>query len=189
MKKEIIFVLAVSCVAFAQQSDAQVVFQAPMQFAGTGCKIGSSTVAGEGTDTLTIQFTGYDAAKPKNKAASKMDNSACSFVVPVNVPQGFQVSMTADWYGYAEGSTQFFREYFFAGQRGPQKTTNPRGNFTERDDLMHATWSGCKGGTVPFRVNSRIRAVGNPSYITLGASPLEQPPQRVTFHLKSRACR
>lgn len=45
----------------ASHADAQVVFKAPMEFAGTGCKPGSYTFTGEGTDTLTVMFSSYDA--------------------------------------------------------------------------------------------------------------------------------
>ncbi|MCW5198650.1 DUF4360 domain-containing protein [Desulfobulbus sp. F3] len=172
---------------FASQASAEVTFNAPMQFAGTGCQPGSYSFSGEGTNTLTVLFSAYDAAKPRDKAASKMENTACSFVVPVQVPPGFQVSnMTSDWRGFAEGSTQLFREYFFAGGRGPQKTSSPRGNYTESDNLMHATWSGCKGGTVPMRINSRVRAVGSPSYIAVDTVDLQN---QIVFRIVSRACR
>ncbi|MCW5198648.1 DUF4360 domain-containing protein [Desulfobulbus sp. F3] len=183
MKKIVVFALAVVIgVVIAKQGDAQVIFQSPMQFAGTGCQPGSYSFSGEGIDTLTVLFSAYDAAKPRDKAASKLENTACSFVVPVQVPPGFQVStLTADWRGFAEGSTQLFREYFFAGGRGPQKTSSPRGNYTESDNLMHAIWSGCKGGTVPLRIMSRVRAVGSPSYISVQ--------EAVRFHLTVRACR
>lgn len=172
---------------FASQAGAQVTFQTPMQFAGTGCKPGSYSFSGQGSDTLSVLFSGYDAAKPNSKAASKMENTACSFVVPVQVPKGFQVStMTADWRGFAEGNTQLFREYFFAGQRGPQRATAPRGNYTERDNLMHASWSDCKGGIVPMRINSRVRAISQPSYIGLDSVDMKN---KVIFHFVSRACR
>ena len=178
---------AAAVALFASQAAAQVVFQAPMQFAGTGCKAGEYSFSGDGTDTLTVLFSAYDAAQPKDKAASKMQRTACSFVVPVQVPPGFQVStMTSDWRGFAEGKTELFREYFFAGQRGPQARTAPSGNYTERDNLMHTTWSGCGGGLVPLRINSSVRAISNPSYIAIDTLDLQN---KVVFQLKHRACR
>ena len=181
-------VLLFAAVAFfASQAAAQVTFNAPMQFAGTGCKPGEYSFSGDGTDTLTVLFSAYDAGKPQNKAASGMQRTACSFVVPVKVPPGFQVStMTSDWRGYAEGRTELFREYFFAGQRGPQARTYPKGNYTERDNLMNATWSGCGGGLVPLRINSSVRAVSSPSYIAVDTVDLQN---KVVFHLESRRCR
>ncbi|WP_417916102.1 DUF4360 domain-containing protein [Candidatus Electronema sp. JC] len=178
---------AAALALFATQAAAQVVFQAPMQFAGTGCKPGEYSFSGDGTDTLTVLFSAYDAGKPTENAASGMQRTACSFVVPVKVPPGFQVStMTTDWRGFAEGRTELFREYFFAGQRGPQARTNPKGNYTERDNLMHNTWSGCNGGVVPLRINSSVRAVSNPSYIAVDTVDLQN---KVVFQLHSRRCR
>ncbi len=187
MKKLKLALAAAALALFATQAAAQVVFQAPMEFAGTGCKPGEYSFSGDGTDTLTVLFSGYDAGMPRDKAASKMQRTACSFVVPVKVPPGFQVStMTSDWRGFAEGRTELFREYFFAGQRGPQARTAPSGNYTERDNLMHNTWSGCGGGLVPLRINSSVRAISNPSYIAIDTVDLQN---KVVFQLKSRPCR
>ena len=177
-------VAVAACTFIAGQAFARsdVYFKAPIKFRGTGCPAGSYTVSGEGTDTMTILFEKYDAAKPKENAASGMMRTGCSFVVPVSVPQGFQVSnLTSDWRGYAEGRTKLRREYFFAGQRGPSKTSSPRGDYVERDNLMHATWSKCGRGEVPMRVNSSIRAEGNPSYITLD--------KMMNFRITWRKCR
>ena len=188
MKKTVHAVFVFAAVAFfASQAGAQVTFNAPMQFAGTGCKPGEYSFSGDGTDTLTVLFSAYDASNPKDNAASGMQRTACSFVVPVKVPPGYQVStMTSDWRGYAEGRTELFREYFFAGQRGPQARSNPKGNYTERDNLMHATWSGCKGGSIPLRINSSVRAITRPSYIAVDTVDLQN---KVVFHLQSRRCR
>jgi hypothetical protein len=160
-----------------------VYFKAPVEVNGTGCPAGSVTAVGENTDTLTVMFSKYDAAKPLSKAASKLERSACNFAVPVHVPQGFQVSlMTIDWEGSAEGSTELGRSYFFAGQRGPQKVTHPSGNFTERDGLLAQTlaYSPC-GKDVQLRINSSVTAKGNPSYISVEKA--------VNFKLQFRACR
>jgi hypothetical protein len=182
---KVVFVSA-ALLFIASQVSANVTFNAPMEFAGTGCKPGSYSFSGEGTDTLSVLFSAYDAGNPASKAASTMGRTACSFVVPVNVPAGFQVStMTSDWRGYAEGKTELFREYFFAGQRGPKKVTKPSGNYTESDTLMHATWSGCGGGTVPMRINSSVRAVGKPSYIAVDTVDLQN---KVEFHLQWKKC-
>jgi hypothetical protein len=187
MKKALKVALASAVLAFAAvgQADAQVTFRAPMEFAGTGCKPGSYSFIGEGTDTLTVMFSGYDAGNPQDRAASGLQRSACSFAVPVNVPQGFQVStMTSDWRGYAEGRTELSREYFIAGQRGPKKTTNPVGNYTERDNLMHASWSPCGAGNVTMRINSSVRAAGIPSYIAVDTVDLQN---KVVFQIKWKA--
>jgi hypothetical protein len=183
MKKMLAAVLIAAAALFVSQANAaKVFFKSPVKYAGTGCKPGAYSFSGQGTDTLTFLFSAYDAAKPSRKAASKMERTACNFVVPVQVPAGYQVStMTADWRGFAEGNTELHREYFFAGQKGPRRTTRPRGNFRERDSLMHATFSHCRGGVVPLRINSSVRAKSRPSYIAIEQMPV--------FHLKWRKCR
>jgi hypothetical protein len=95
--------------------------------------------------------------------------------------------MTADWRGFAEGNVELHREYFFAGTQGPRRTTSPRGDYRERDSLMHATvWGGCDGGVVPLRINSSVRAKSRPSYIAVDTIDLNN---QIVFHLKSRRCR
>ncbi|MCI5168140.1 MAG: DUF4360 domain-containing protein [Candidatus Electrothrix sp. GM3_4] len=175
---------------FAGQTFAarpSVYFKAPMKFRGTGCPgLNSVTVSGENTDTMTIMFDQFDAAKPKDNAASGMMRTSCNFAVPVHVPDGFQVSnLTADWRGYAEGKTKLRREYFFAGQRGPSKTSNPKGDFVLTDELMHATWSGCKGRDVPMRINSSVQAKSKDSYIAVDTVDLKN---KIVFRLKWKAC-
>ncbi|MCI5136336.1 MAG: DUF4360 domain-containing protein [Candidatus Electrothrix sp. AW2] len=184
----------VVCIAFViGQAFARppVYFKAPIIVGGTGCPQGSYTVSGNGTDTITILFDRYDAAKPTRNAASGMFRTACSFVVPVSVPSGYQISnLTADWRGYAEGRTKLHREYFIAGQRGPSANSSPRGDYTLRDNLMHETWNKCGRGVVPMRVNSSIWAKSNPSYISVDTVDLKNKPKVVlTFRLNWRQCR
>lgn len=165
-----------------------VYFKAPAEFRGTGCPGHNSvTVSGADTDTMTILFDQFDAAKPKDNAASGMMRTSCNFRVPVHVPDGFQVSnLTADWRGYSEGKTKLRREYFFAGQRGPSKNSSPKGDFTLTDELMHATWSGCKERDVPMRINSSVQARSKNSYIAVDTVDLKN---KVVFRLKWRQCR
>ena len=181
-------VAVAACTFIAGQAFATpVYFKAPIKFRGTGCPGGSFSVSGEGTDTMTVLFEQYDAAKPKENAASGMMRTACSFVVPVSVPKGYQVSnLTADWRGYAEGRTKLHREYFFAGQRGPSANSRPKGDYTLRDNLMHGTWSKCGRGEVSMRINSSVRAESNPSYIAVDTLDLNR---KIIFHLKWRKCR
>ena len=177
--------------AFAHHSHPPVYFKAPIQFNGTGCPSGSTsaTVSGKNTNIIKIMFGQYDAAKPTRNAASGMWRTACSFVVPVNVPSGYQVKLTAEWRGYAEGRTKLHREYFFAGQRGPSANSSPRGDYTLRDNLMHEIWSPCGRGVVPMRINSSIRAISKASYIVMDQMDVKQQHGGVIFRLKWRTCR
>ncbi len=185
--KKAFLALAGLALAATQAVASPVYFRAPMNFAGTGCPVGSIAVTGENTDTLTIMFDSYDAANPPGEASSKKRRASCNFAVPVHVPQGYQVStMTSDWRGYAEGQTELRREYFIAGQRGPSKTSRPKGDYTERDNLMHATFSPCGAGDITLRINSSVKAKKRNSYIAVDTIDLQN---RVVFHMQWRQCR
>lgn len=168
---------------FSVEAAAQVYFQTPIQFAGTGCPPDSYRVSGDGTATLSILFSGYDAANPPEKAASKLQRTACSFAVPVHVPSGYQLSVvTADWRGYAAGITQLFREYFFAGKAGSRKSSQPISDYVERDDELR--YGSC-GEDVLLRINSSVRADGADSYISVDSVDMQNG---VLFHLQWEKC-
>ncbi|CAK8715376.1 hypothetical protein GCAAIG_04775 [Candidatus Electronema halotolerans] len=180
--KKIVFISFIAMlflVSLAAESYAQAVyFKEPMDFAGTGCGIGSYTISGDGTAILTIQFSEYDAADPADGAASGLQHASCSFAVPIHVPAGYQISeLKADWRGFAAGSTEFSREYFFAGKTGVSKTSNPADEFIEQDQNMN--FSSCaKDGEkdIMLRINSSIQATknGNESYNYINIGSLDQ---------------
>ena len=88
MKK--IFAAVLFAALFASQANAaKVFFKSPAEFAGTGCKPGQFSFSGQGTDTLTVLFSAYDAAQPTHKAPSRMGRTSCNFVVPVQVHEGY----------------------------------------------------------------------------------------------------
>ena len=166
-----------------------VYFKAPLDFAGTGCPSGSTAVAGENTDTLSILFDSYDAGKDSVSGKKRV---ACSFAVPVHVPEGMQVSvMKADWQGFVEGKGELRRKYFFAGQPNePWEVSTfdqPAGyNFTETDARLHGSlsYSEC-GEDKMIRINSSIRAKGSNSYMAVDTLDLKN---KVVFKLQWRAC-
>lgn len=170
-------------------SASAVFFKSPINFAGTGCPAGSIAVTGANTDTLSILFDSYDAG---TESVSGVRRASCNFAVPVQVPQGYQVSvMTADWEGYAEGKVQLRRKYFFAGQpRAPWITSNINSrhgtDFSKRDNMVHRTltWGKC-GRSVNLRINSNLRARGRNSYAAVDTLDLQN---KVKFHLQWRRC-
>uniref|UniRef100_UPI0040579529 DUF4360 domain-containing protein n=1 Tax=Candidatus Electronema sp. TaxID=2698783 RepID=UPI0040579529 len=179
---------ALTAAGFAvTEAAAQVYFNAPVKFAGTGCGAGSYTVSGEGTDTLTVLFSVYDAALPAENAESDLERASCNFAVPISVPAGHQVSvMTADWRGYADGSTKFLREYFFAGQtEGIKKESSPSGDYTESDsELTHETFSKC-GEDVTLRINSSVEALTDGSYIAVDSADMQNT---LVLHVEQKSC-
>ncbi|MCI5191148.1 MAG: DUF4360 domain-containing protein [Candidatus Electrothrix sp. AS4_5] len=188
MKKVTVLIVAVIGIALVgieadivnAADERPVYFKTPIKFKGTGCPTGSYTVSGEHTDTITIMFDQYDAAKPKDNAASRMMRTACNFVVPVHVSQGLQVStITAVWKGYSEGKTKLHREYFLLGPRRALIDI-PEGDYILRDNLTHTWANSCRGGTLPIRISTSVRTVSKPNHISL---------DKLTFKIKWRKCR
>lgn len=167
-----------------------VYFKAPINFAGTGCPAGSIAVTGENTDTLSILFDKYDAGK---ESASGKRRSACSFAVPVHVPQGYQVSvLTADWQGYAEGKAELKRKYFFAGEPNVPTQVNrinsPAGeDFLFQDGRIHESLSvSACGEDKVLRINSSIIAKGSQSYAAVDTADLKNT---VQFQVQWQRCK
>jgi hypothetical protein len=172
-------------IACHDQAAAQVVFKGPVQFAGTGCGAGTYALSGEGTDTLSILFSAYDAADPPDYSVSKLKRAACDIAVPVQAPAGCQISViTADWRGYAAGSAELRREYFFAGKPSLVKTSNPEENYTTSDSLRWKTVS-VSGEELIFRINSSIRALEPDSYIAVDTTDLHNT---LILHVSQENC-
>ncbi len=192
---QIALVSAVFALFASQASAEDPYFKAPVDFNGTGCPNGTTTVTGENSPMLTVMFNQYDAAKPRDKARSKMERTACNFAVPVRVPAGYQVSLlTADWMGYAEGQTELFRRYTMMGISGgsplPPQMSHPNGNFNIRDAKLYSstTFSPC-GKDVQLRINSSVAAKGPNSYISADTLDLQNRPLgKLIFRLNWQRC-
>ena len=188
-------ILGLSMASSVQAAPA-VYFKNPVSWAGTGCTAGSSgginnavTVQGANSQTLSILFARFDAG---SNSVSGLMRSACSFVIPIKIPRGFQISrLTADWEGFVEGRGQLKRKFFLAGSPYTGWRTNnfnmPNGNnFTKRDNLYHASFSSqCNGGTFNLRINSQIRALTPSSYAAVDSADLKN---RILFRLQYLPC-
>lgn len=173
---------------------AEVVFQNPLGWAGTGCPAGSTSVVGVNSAELSVLFDSYDAGK---NSLSGLGRSACSFSVPIKVPDGLQISrLTVDWEGYVQGKGEFKRKYKYIGSGvviDPSyiswKVNNynkPSGdNFTKRDTLFHGSVAVCGGGVQRLRINSQIKAKTSSSYAAIDSSDLTN---RVVFRVKFQPC-
>jgi hypothetical protein len=182
-------VLGLALGSGAASANDPVYFKYPLSFAGTGCPAGSASVTGEGSDTLSILFDSYDAGKDSTTGKKRV---ACSFAVPIHVPQGVQVSvLTADWQGFVEGKGELRRKYFFAGNPNRPWEVNtynkPAGyNFTETDGRLHGSLSFSECGEDKIiRINSSIRTKGANSYMAVDTLDLKN---KVIFHLQWKTC-
>jgi hypothetical protein len=190
----LVVVIAVTSTPPVVAAEDSVHFNAPINFAGTGCPAGTMDPTVEGT-TLSILFDSYDAANPPVNSISGLKRSACSFAVPVHVPAGWQVSLlTADWRGFAEGETDFQREYFFADQTGGIKIItrfyDPYNNgidYTEQDSLEPGDYTACQSQDrdVILRINSSIQAKSTDGYIAVDTVDMDN---KVVFKLNSKTC-
>lgn len=170
-------------------------FNKPIQFNGTGCPTDSYTVSGENTDTMTIIFGQYDAANPPADSSSNLQRSSCNFAVPVHIPAGWQISLlTSDWRGYASGTAELHREYFFADDQTGGMTfstpfNEPDGiDYTERDSLESSSYTACQSEDrdVNLRINSALQAKSDESYIGIDTIDMNN---KVVFKLNSKTCR
>lgn len=170
-------------------------FNAPIDFAGTGCPVKPTVSMDEGTTTLTIIFSQYDAANPPADASSNLQRSSCNFAVPIHIPAGWQISLlTSDWRGFASGEAELHREYFFADDQTGGMTfstpfNDPDGvNYMERDSLESSSYTACQSEDrdVMLRINSNVQAKSDESYIGIDTIDMNN---NVIFKLNSRTCR
>lgn len=135
-------------------------------YGGSGCPAGSASVTlSPDSTSLSIIFDEY-MVEAGGDTRKRIARKNCSIAIPVNVPQGFSVSIIdVDYRGYVSlprgAQARFSAEYFFAGRRGPRFVKSFRG-YTDDDYLIsnklgvHATvWSAC-GADVNLRVNSSM---------------------------------
>lgn len=133
---------------------------------GTGCPSGSvSASVSPDNSELSILFGSFQVDAGGNSGKT-VDRKACNVSIPVQVPQGFSVSMfRIDYRGYHRvphgASGTFDVEYFFAGSTGPayRKTFigYSDGNFllNNRVTAVSTVWSAC-GASVNLRTNTSI---------------------------------
>ncbi|MBK1990716.1 DUF4360 domain-containing protein [Sphaerospermopsis aphanizomenoides BCCUSP55] len=159
------------------------------EYGGNGCPEGSASVnvSPDGQE-LSILFDQFMALGNKSSEARK----SCNMSIPIQVPQGFQISVyDADYRGYVAPATigRLRAEYFFAGQRGPVFSRTFRGeiDYNVRDQLVTVgdVWSRC-GDSVNMRVNAAMTASGQ-GMATVDSFDLAH--RGLVYHVKYRKCR
>lgn len=157
--------------AAALSAKAQDITLGEPGYGGNGCPQGSASaiLSPDGTE-LSILFDQM-IAEAGNLAGKRLDRKSCNLAIPINIPQGYSVSLLkVDYRGFnlvPMGATNRLAvEYFFAGARGPRVDRVFRGplsdNFMVTDQLIASAmvWSPC-GAQVNFRVNANITAQSN----------------------------
>jgi hypothetical protein len=159
------------------------------QYGGNGCPEGSAnvSVSPDGQE-LSILFDKFIALG--NQADESRKN--CIFSIPIQVRQGFQISIyDVDYRGYIAPDTigRLRVEYFFAGQRGSifSKTFRGETDYNVRDKLvtMGGAWSAC-GNSVNMLVNAAMTASGQ-GIATVDSFDLTQ--RGLVYYIKYRQCK
>lgn len=166
---------------------------------GNGCPSGTvSSVLAPDARSLSIFFDAY-FVEAGGTTGRSFERKSCNVGIPVNVPQGYSVSVIGiDYRGFNElpagAQSQFNVEYFFAGTRGPTFQRTFRGALTS-DYLIHndivataQVWSAC-GADVILRTNSSIRVQTTANRQALATVDTEDVNAALVYLLQWRTCR
>lgn len=159
------------------------------EYMGNGCPQGSASVSlSPDGQELSILFDKFVALGNQANQSRK----SCKFNIPIQVPQGFQISLyDVDYRGYvAPDTTGKLRvEYFLAGQRGSIFSRTFRGetDYNVRDKLVNigGVWSAC-GDNINMQVNAAITASGQ-GIATVDSFDLAQ--RGLVYYIKYRQCK
>ena len=158
-------------------------------YGGSGCPENSASVSvSPDGQELSILFDKFAALGNDSTQSRK----SCNLSIPIQVPQGFQISLyDADYRGYVAPSTtgNLRAEYFFAGNRGPVFSRTFRGetDYNVRDSLATVAnvWSAC-GNSVNMRINASMTARGS-GMATVDSFDLAH--RGLIYHIQYRDCR
>jgi Domain of unknown function (DUF4360) len=161
-------------------------------YGGNGCPANSASVTvSPGGQELSILFDKFIAQG--NDANNR--RKTCNLVIPIKVPQGFQISLyDADYRGFVDRDTKgtLRSEYFFAGNRGPVFLREFNGNKFGEDNYkvtdslatVANVWSAC-GSSENMRINTSMVARGKG---TASVDSLDLANRGLVYHIKYRAC-
>lgn len=196
MKSKMLLTLVGVMSVISLKAQAQVSLGQPA-YGGTGCPAGSASVTLSPDNTaLSILFDSYVAEAGNGR---RVDRKSCNISVPVQVPQGYSVSVfQVDYRGFNSvprgGQARFDAEYFWAGARGPRISRTFVGPYndvyTVSDGLIASAmvWSPC-GASVNLRVNTSMMAQTNARQEqTLATVDSADITSGVIYHLQWRRC-
>jgi hypothetical protein len=167
-------------------------------YGGNGCPANSvSAVLSPDATSLSILFDQYQATAGGSTGRT-FERKSCNVAIPVNVPNGFSVSLIAvDYRGFnmlpAGATSTFGVEYFFAGTRGPVFNRTFRGALTEdytiRNELLAIgnVWSAC-GADVILRTNTNVRVQTVQNREALATVDTQDVAAALIYRLAYRPC-
>ncbi|MNS96851.1 hypothetical protein D3C72_1311690 [compost metagenome] len=199
--KQVMTVLSFALIALgAASAEAQALRLGQPAYGGTGCPAGTASVTVSPDSTaLSILFDNY-VAEAGSMSGKRLDRKSCNVSIPVQVPNGYSVSIfQVDYRGFVAvprgGRAQFDAEYFWAGSRGPlirRVFTGPYADsYSLTDELIATTevWTPC-GASVNLRINSGMMAMSNgrmeDALATVDSADISSG---LIYHFKYRRCR
>jgi hypothetical protein len=159
--------------SFAQAQAPQGLALGLPAYGGSGCPAGSASVTlAPDQKSLSILFDSY-ITEAGGVTRRRLDRKSCNIAIPVQVPQGYSVSVfQVDYRGFnslPRGARSVFNvEYFFAGSQGPRQTktfSGPTDQNYQLSDLLSASalvWTPC-GASTNLRINSSMMVQTTPS--------------------------
>lgn len=171
MKTTILMCLSTWLIAGVAMGQSGIRLGAP-SYGGNGCPNGTANVSlSPEEDAISILFDSFTASAGGD-SGKRVDRKSCNLSIPVNIPQGYSVSVIkVDYRGFnyipaAGAYTRLNTEYFWAGIRGPSFSklfVGPQNtDFTTSNGIIAESlvWTPC-GASVNLRVNSSIMAQSN----------------------------
>jgi hypothetical protein len=144
-------------------------------YGGSGCpqNTASATLSPDGT-ALSILFDQFvvEAGGPTGR---RVDYKSCNLAIPVNIPQGYSVSIfQVDYRGFnaltSGARSQLTNDYFFQTGSGGSRTVRLSRSFmgpnnndyltTDRLAVNALVWTPC-GEQATLRINSNMRVFAN----------------------------
>lgn len=144
-------------------------------YGGSGCPQGtaSATLSPDGT-SLSVLFDQF-VVEAGGATMKRVDYKSCNLAIPVNIPQGYSVSIfQVDYRGFNAlpigARSQLTNDYFFQTTSGPSRTIRlaksfmgPNNNDYQTTDgiMVNAlVWTPC-GDQATLRINSNMRVFAN----------------------------
>lgn len=171
-----------------------------LSYGGTGCPQGTAAARIDNlANPLHVFFSTFTVGAGKSFGQT-VARKNCDLAIPINIPSGFQVSITdLEYAGHNRlplgGSSEVSVEYFFAGGRGPKIIKQFRGhlddmfNFQNSVQQQNLSWSPC-GQDAILRISINIQTQTNnaneDSITTINQASSQNG---LHYHLQWRKCR
>ena len=207
MLKQTKIILAISVLASSQAilscstseatPDSSAVSIQDIGYAGNGCPAGSATVLlADDRQSVSVLIDEY-IVEAGGTDQRTFDRKKCDIAFGLKVPSGVSVSLlNAEYHGFIDlpegAEATLSRDYFFAGNQGPELTTNWNGSVNKGFEIKDSVdiWSAC-GADVVLRAKNAgtVRTnAGEPALLTISTNIKLQEKTKMRYNLAYRSC-